>query len=99
MIVGSSPRIEECELLDLSGENQACPSISDIPIKYNAFGTFVGDKAIVCGGYAGTGADRYSNKCYAYNMQVSHILIIQGEIMKFLPKTKKALNLSQESCF
>lgn len=57
------------ELVDLSGQKLKCPNITDFPISYGSVGTFINDKALVCGGFSGEST--YHNECYSYNKNVT----------------------------
>ena len=70
MVVGGFPD-EVCgkaEIYELRGQNTNCPSINDFSIDYGSVGTFINNKALVCGGEEYI-AD-YSSECFSYNMQV-----------------------------
>ena len=71
MVVGGRSFGDESQLYDLSGKNLRCPSITDFLIDYDSVGTFIKNKALVCGGYnsypyPGT----VFSDCYSYDMQV-----------------------------
>ncbi len=73
MVVGGDPPVANAksELYDLSGQNLTCPTIRDFPYYYGSVGTFINDKAMVCGGYQNDSGYWESNFCYSYNMQVT----------------------------
>ena len=63
MVVGGPSQI-----YDLSGQNLNCPLINDSFAEYGSVGTFINNKAMVCGGYKYQG--QYFSDCYSYDMQV-----------------------------
>ena len=71
MIVTGRPTDGDCELIDISGQNLNCPSITDFSADEAPVGIFIGNKSLVCGGYP------YTSNCYSYNMNVSKITFFQ----------------------
>ena len=71
MVVGGTPNTAyyRSEIYDLSGQNLTCPTISNYPIQFGSVGTYINNKALVCGGYTFSGF--YFSDCYSYNAQVS----------------------------
>ena len=68
MVVGGTPTFGDSELIDLSGQNLNCPDITDYPVYSSHVGTFINNKAMVCGG----SGPLYSSDCNSYNMQVNY---------------------------
>ena len=64
MVVGSSYDSYSAEIVDLSGTNRICPEVTDYPLNYAMFGTYIAGSAITCGGSSPT--DKNQN-CYEYN--------------------------------
>ena len=67
MVVGGYPSSSygKAELIDLKSQNLICPSIEDYPYNYDgSSGTFINNKAMVCGGAHNT------DDCYSYDIQV-----------------------------
>ena len=72
MVVSGIPssRDEKPELIDLKSQNLICPSIEDYPYNYyGSSGTFINNKAMVCGGFDGY----HTADCYSYDIQVKVI--------------------------
>ncbi len=70
--------IGKVEIIDLSGKNLSCPTIPDFPIDYASVGTFISNKALVCGGRSDGNSTAYDS-CYSYTPGVKHILnLAQG---------------------
>ncbi len=69
MVVGGDPMTSnrKSEIIDLSDYDLTCPSITDYPIDYGSFGTFIDNSSLVCGGQNGL---QFARDCYSYNMQV-----------------------------
>ena len=67
MVVGGFGTRGDSEIIDLSGQNLNCPTIADYPIKLGQTGTFINNKAMVCGGYQ----FEYHDECYSYDLQVN----------------------------
>ena len=65
MVVGGFPAYFFVEIVDISGQNLTCPALPNYPIEYGMVGTYINDKALVCGGHD-NGADFYGD-CYSYN--------------------------------
>jgi len=58
------------EFGDLENENAVCQVVSDFPDgEYGGVGTFINDKAFICGGYYYYG---YLNECYSWNIETNH---------------------------
>ena len=80
MVVGGYSTYDTAEIYDLSGQNLNCPTIADPLVDYGSVGTFINNKALVCGG-----GSPYTSVCYSYNMQVNNVLkIITSQIINFL---------------
>ena len=77
MVVGGFPPSANAksELYDLSGQNLTCPSVADFPYYTGSVGTFINNKAMVCGGYQNDTGYWPSNLCYSYIMQVLEFII------------------------
>merc|ERR1711860_30805 len=57
------------EFGDLENENAVCQVISDFPNDgYGGFGTFINDKAFICGGYDPA---LFLNRCYTWNAETN----------------------------
>ena len=73
MIVGgynlSEDPLRKVEVIDLSGQNQTCDPLPDYPIDYGSVGTFIKDKALVCGGRNSDPAVFFDD-CYEFDNQV-----------------------------
>ena len=69
MIVGRWPsdHFGASELIDLSGQSLDCPEIAAFPVDYGSVGTFIDNKALVCGGISAV----EKSDCYSYDMQVN----------------------------
>ena len=69
MVVGGYPSevFGKTEIYDLSGQNLSCPNVTDFPIGYGSVGTFINDKAMICGGTITTPSDTYTSDCYSYD--------------------------------
>ena len=72
MLTGGIGAYNDVELIDLSGQSLTCPEIPDTPhdLDESSVGTFIGDRALVCGGWAG---GLGTNACYSYDSQVRRI--------------------------
>ena len=70
MVVSGNGVYGESEIYDLSGQNLSCPLVSDYEeSNYGSVGTFINNKALVCGGYS-----PYDQNCNSYNIQVGEII-------------------------
>ena len=57
--------------MDLSGQNQSCPSLPDYPgAAYGSVAAFINSRVLVCGGRIEVPSDDYASDCYAGNFQV-----------------------------
>jgi hypothetical protein len=60
----------ECEVVDLSGNKKDCPAIANHPSLYDSIGTFIGGRALTCGGTDdGTFGEPgfYMRECLSYD--------------------------------
>lgn len=63
------------EFVDLSPNNLTCPDVPDYPIMYGTVGTFINNKAFVCGGHTnniGDDDDDYHDQCFSYDQNVRY---------------------------
>ena len=51
MAIGGLDSKYTAEIVDLSGHQLSCPYIPDSPIDDSSVGTFINERAVVCGGY------------------------------------------------
>ena len=69
MVVGGDPSSNyRVEVVDLSGNNVPCSSVSSNPSKYGSAGAFVDDMLLICGGYGDHVASTVD--CNSYDVQV-----------------------------
>ena len=68
MVVGGYPSAAygDVDLVDLTDATPNCPAIPDFATDYGAVGTFINDRAMVCGGF-GPG---YPSTCQTFNNEV-----------------------------
>ena len=64
MVVAGHPTDAKAEIVDLSGDDATCPDVADYPYAYGTLGTYIGDRAMVCGGWD---VFRQMDECYTYN--------------------------------
>ncbi len=60
------------EIIDLSGQNQSCPSIAPAPNGGDLVSIFINGKALICGGINILEFE-FTYECYSYNMAVSYL--------------------------
>ena len=72
MVVGAYPSSYYylAEVVDLSGNNVPCASVSSYPSKYGSVGAFVDDMVLVCGGDSDVTPSTAS--CFSYDWQVQY---------------------------
>lgn len=72
MVVGgvgsSSSAFNDVEFIDLSGQGRTCRKPEDFPgARQGSVGTYIQERALVCGGYFYIGGGIYTSECYYYN--------------------------------
>lgn len=73
MVIGGINAEFKVEVIDLNGKS--CQSYPDFPIAKYSVGTFINDKALVCGGFT---SKKLEKDCYSLSIKVwlYHLLLI-----------------------
>ena len=69
MVVAGHPTRWQAEFIDLIDSETFCQSVANYPHRYGTLGTFVGGRAMVCGGWD---VFRQVDECYTYDNLVRY---------------------------
>ncbi len=86
------------EIIDLSNQNLTCSPVPDFPYaEYGSVGTYINNRALVCGGF-NIDEDIYYSDCYSYEDNVSNhffytMVLLALQISPFYSRTGFLSNL------